>query len=366
MAFRGFIKFLTVCGIVAASSATLAQTPDCNRYRSELAALDRNDTTSAATQRERTELARMQEYYRSIGCERRGFLFSSPPPDECPAIAQRMRNISASLDRMTSSNDAAARRQQLIQAINQNCSGGDNRNFFERLFGVQSNRPVADPNAPISEDPENPTLGGSRMVCVRLCDGYDFPLASAGKASPDEMCQALCPGAETRAFSMPNSDDGLLSAVAVSSRSPYSAVAGAFRFQKNVDPASCYCKGDQEKWADVLKRAEQLLDRHDTIVSPERAAEMSRAPAMRNKQAAIAKQTEAETAAAAKEGEAAPTAGRESAGIGPQSIESGRIVTRTEGIKIESRASDGSKRTIRVITPSTTSPVLTEEDGGAQ
>lgn len=372
MAFRGFIKLAAIIGITVSAGTALAQSPECNRYRTELAALDRGGGASPAAARQRQELARMQDYSRSIGCNRGG-LFSTPP-EECPAIAQRIRNMSASLERLEGQGrgDVEARRQQLASAIAQNCSGGDNRNFFERLFGApqQPQNLQADPNAPIAEDSGGaPRLGGSKTVCVRMCDGFDFPLATSGKTSADDMCQALCPATETRAFSMPATDDGLTRAISVTSRTPYTALAGAFKFQKSVDPASCYCKTEEQKWSDVLQRAEQLLDRHDTIVSPERAAEMSRAPALRNKQAAIAKQIEqaetAESQAAAKEGEAAPTAGRESAGIGPQSIESGRVVTRTEGVKIEGKASDGSKRQIRVITPSSLpTSALTDETNG--
>lgn len=370
MTFRGLLSLIAAIGILASASNAFAQSSECNRYRAELSRLEQwgRGNASPAAGRLRQELARMQDYYRSIGCERRGFFFSSPPPEECPAIAQRIRNMAANLERLDadgpSRSELEARRQQLIQAINQSCSTGDNRNFFERLFGApQQQQQMMDPDGSIIED-DTPRLGGRKTACVRMCDGYNFPLATSGNASADDMCQALCPGAETRAFSMPASDDGLLRAVTVSGSTPYTSIAGAFRFQKNIDP-SCYCKTDEQKWADVLKRAEQLLDRHDTIVTEERAAELSRAPAQKQKQAALAKKIEQaeteESQTAAKEGEAAPTAGRESAGIGPQSIESGRIVGRNEGTRYEGMASDGSKRTIRVIRPSSAPSILTDD-----
>lgn len=313
----------------------------------------------------------MQNYYRSIGCERRGFLFSSAqPPEECPAIAQRLRSMQASYDRQANqgpSGNVEARRQQLVTAINQSCS--DNRNFFERLFGVPPQQ-QQDPGAPITETTDEPRLGGKRTVCVRMCDGYFFPLSSTGKASADEMCQALCPATPTRAFSMPGGDNALPRAISQTGSTPYSSLPGAFRFNKSVDP-SCYCKTEEQKWSDVLKSAEELLGRNDTIVSAQRAEELSRpkqAVAPKSKQAAdaLAKKIEqaetAESQAAAKEGEAAPTASRESAGIGPQSIESGRVVGRNEGVKREGTASDGSRRSIRVITPSSAPALLTEPE----
>ncbi|MEN3930482.1 DUF2865 domain-containing protein [Microvirga sp. W0021] len=366
MAFRAFLTSALVAGLFIISGSAFAQSPECNRFRAELDNLNRTGGASQAVLRQRQELERMRGYYTSIGCNRRGFFFSSPPPEECPAIAQRIRGMEASLGRLEPSRaEVDARRQQLIAAINRSCSGGgDNRNFFDRLFGNDpGQQQMQDPNAPIAEDPSTPRLGGSRVVCVRLCDGYNFPLSNSGRGSADEMCQALCPAADTRAFSMPASDDGLKFAASVSGHTPYTSLPNAFKFLQVRDP-SCNCKADNQKWSEVLQGAEQLLDRHDTIVSAERAAEMSRAPAMR-KQAAIAKKAEqaetAESQAAAKEGESAPTAGRESAGIGPQSIESGRVVGVNEGVKIEGKASDGSKRTIRVITPSSLPANLTDE-----
>jgi len=372
MALRGFRIFIAIVGFLASAGVALAQSPECNRFRAELAALDRsgNFETSPAAERLRQELARMQNYYRSIGCERRGFLFSNAtPPEECPAIAQRLRSMQASYDRQANqgpSGNIEARRQQLVSAINQSCS--DNRNFFERLFGVPPQQ-QQNPDGPITETPSEPRLGGKRTVCVRMCDGYFFPLSTTGKASADEMCQALCPATQTRAFSMPGGDDALPRAVSQSGP-PYTSLPGAFRFSKSVDP-SCYCKTEEQKWSEVLKSAEELLGKNDTIVSAQRAEELSRpkqATPPKGKQAvdAIARKIEqaetAESQAAAKEGEAAPTAGSESAGIGPQSIEGGRIVGRNEGVKREGVASDGNKRTVRIITPSSAPALLTEPE----
>ena len=60
---------------------------------------------------------------------------------------------------------------------------------------------------------------------------------------------------------------------------------------------------------------------------------------------------EAEDAAEAEVGAAAPTASGESAGIGPKSIESSRVVTRSEGPKVQVAGPDGAKRSIRVVAP---------------
>ena len=58
-----------------------------------------------------------------------------------------------------------------------------------------------------------------------------------------------------------------------------------------------------------------------------------------------------ETKEAAEIAAAAPTASKESAGIGPQSIETETIVRQGEGSKQEVVVSNGQKKTVRVIAP---------------
>ncbi|MFL5185943.1 MAG: hypothetical protein ACJ8BH_11175, partial [Microvirga sp.] len=59
----------------------------------------------------------------------------------------------------------------------------------------------------------------------------------------------------------------------------------------------------------------------------------------------------AENQEAADQAAAAPTASRESSGIGPQSIETSKVVGATEGPKREMPAGSGGNRTVRMIAP---------------
>jgi hypothetical protein len=130
---------------------------------------------------------------------------------------------------------------------------------------------------------------------------------------------------------MPGSDDGLSRAISLRGK-PYVSLPNAFRFQKAFDD-SCSCKREGQTWSKILRQAEGMLDqrRGDVLVTAEKAEELSRpkppqapAPARRgsDRRAADA----AETQSAAEQGEAAPTASAESSGIGPQSIETSRVV----------------------------------------
>lgn len=385
MTTRHFLRSaLALAALLAAGGTALAQSPLCQRYRAELASLDRGGGQQAAAERQRVEIARLTGYYRSIGCEQRGpfSLFGGAPP-ECGSISQRIQQLEANYSAIASQAGDPGRldirRRELQAAIDQTCATGQPeagpRGFFESLFGaprggrVQDN-PAGGAPPDIAEQPEGERpLGGGRLVCVRSCDGFFFPLSAApgGRQNADEMCQALCPGSETTAFSMSGSDDALSRAVSLRGK-PYSTLPNAFRYQKAFDE-SCSCKKEGQNWAQILRQAEGMLDqkRGDILVTAQKSEELSRpkaaqAQAQAQAQAPVTAQSKraadkkAAEAAEAQEAvdqaaAAAPTASRESSGIGPQSIETSKVVGATEGPKKEVPVSNGARRTVRTIAP---------------
>ncbi len=314
-------------------------------------------------QAQRNELNRLLRYYRSIGCERGplGFL-SGPAPAECGSISGQIRQLEAGYSRLAAeasqSGDVEFRRRQLQAAVQQTCNTDAPRGFFESLFGPpRGSQPQTQPQEimpegqPIIAD-DQPT-GGRRLVCVKTCDGSFFPLSNApgGRESADEMCQALCPGTETIAFGSPGGDNGLNNAVSVTGGKAYTSLANAFKFRKTFD-GSCACKKDNESWSTILRKAEGMLEQRkgDVIVTAEKAEEMSRPKVVQARKAAEKKANEEEKAAA-EIAASAPTASKESAGIGPQAIENTTVVSQGEGAKKEVVTGDGTKRTIRVVAP---------------
>jgi hypothetical protein len=384
-----FLRLTLAGALLAATTPAIAQSPLCQQYRAELAALDRGSgrPAAAAAERQRAEIARLTSYYRSIGCERGPLTFlSGPAPAECGSIGQRIRQLEASYGSLAAQADQTpggeARRRQLVAAIDQTCNApqqeaaGGARGFLESLFGPPSSgRPVPPPGGGQGAAPENPDgtplapgeegtgpLGGRRLACVRTCDGFFFPLANApgGRENADDMCQALCPGTETLAFAMPSSDDAISRAISLRGR-PYTALPTAFKFQKSFDE-SCSCKKDGENWSNLLLRAESMLDQRkgDMIVTAQRAEELSRPKAIpvqlkkpdpKADQKPDAKATEAEDKAAAEIGAAAPTASQESSGIGPKSIDATRVIPKSEGVRRDVTDPDGKKKSVRVIAP---------------
>jgi Protein of unknown function (DUF2865) len=372
---RSFIlRSFIALAAVAVGDAALAQSGQCQRYRAELAALDQGarNQAAASAERQRAEIGRLVSYYKSIGCERGGLfgggLFGgSAVPAECGSISQRIRQMEANHERLRAQIEEVggsdARRRQLVAAIEHTCNAQEAfagpRSFFESLFGPPRVLRREAPTDPIEGMPgEDGALGGRRLVCVRTCDGFSFPLSnppSAGREGADEMCQALCPGTETAAFATPGGDDALDRAISLKG-TPYRSLPTAFKFQKSFD-GSCTCKKDGESWAQILGRAESMLaqQRGDIIVTAQKAEELSRpkaaAPAPARKPDPKKPNDAAEAQAAAEAGAAAPTASQESSGIGPKSIETGRVVARGEGPQREIATADGSKRTVRVVAP---------------
>ncbi|HEX8165653.1 MAG TPA: DUF2865 domain-containing protein [Beijerinckiaceae bacterium] len=272
---RSILRLMTVAAaLLGTAGAALAQSA-CQRYRAELASLGRggaSDGYAAAAQQARGEIARLSSYYQSIGCERSGFLFfGSAPPPECGAIAARIRSMQSTVaelaGRAQPSEGGEARRAELQAIIRSVCREEDARREAERRAARLAR----------GEDADMPRrLGGGRVVCVRACDGFFFPLESRpARGSEDRLCQALCPGAEAAAYRMPA--DGEIGEAVSSRGRPYVRLANAFKFQKAFDP-SCACKKDGESWAQVLQKAEAMIahGRGDLVVTAAKAEELSR------------------------------------------------------------------------------------------
>jgi hypothetical protein len=252
-----------VLALAALGSAASAQV-SCERYRAELASLNRAGasirTYEAAAQRQRNELARLIGYYRSIGCDQASFLFFQPPA-ECGGIAQRIRALQANATELAQQATAdpsavEARRQQLVAAIAKTC---------DPASGV------------FAEPPPLEATGGSRLVCVRACDGYFFPLDNEpqGRATSRDLCRALCPNAEVSVFRAPR-DGGIERAVSETGQ-PYMKLANALRFQRAFDP-SCSCRKPGESWAQALQKADRMIAHasSEIVVTDKKAEQLSR------------------------------------------------------------------------------------------
>ncbi len=285
MLVRGTVLLVS---LAALTTNGLAQSATCRSLQNQLDALNRPGRGRAtayaeAAQRQIDEMQRMAAYMRQIGCGGSRFLvFGLARPSQCGELTARYARMEANLaglqgqaEQLGLGPDTAARRDQLREAIRQYCS-------------VDPSRLAPIDRQPLEPDMETPEqvdtlpddqgggMGSGKPVCVRLCDGYFFPLTSLGKRGRDgaqEMCQAQCPGSETEAFTL-GPDDDIKQAVGQGGKS-YMELDNALRYQKATVPG-CSCRKSDESWGQALKGAEDMLGGSDAPISADEAARMSR------------------------------------------------------------------------------------------
>ncbi|MGI6245708.1 MAG: DUF2865 domain-containing protein [Pseudochelatococcus sp.] len=374
---------MTGAGVTGAA----AQAIDCGAYRAELASLSRSADPRAqeyalAAQRQRAELQRTRAYFDQIGCTRTDVYRT---PGECTSLRSHMRQMQANLDDMLAMADSLgggrrsdARRRELQAALDRYCVNepARPRGFLERLFGgPQDVFEGAPPPEPVPERDIGPVtdrpttergLGGAQPVCVRLADGYFFPLGTRyrGREQAQQICQAQCPATRTELFFM--AEGGKIERAQSVTGTPYSTLPTALVYQKRLVPeAACLPAG--QSWAEALQGAEMLIGRHedDIIVTAEKAEELSRPGASGRR--AVRQASASRSPAPVEEGDefadgsGVPTAGGESAGIGPALSARGLMLSRRDGQTIVSAAPDGSMRNVRIVAPYL---VPAQEDSG--
>ena len=335
---------VAVC-LVSADTAR-SQSADCQRLRQEISELPRNSQSAqyqAAAEKQRAEIDRTVAYAHSIGCEKRQFLFfGSPPPAECGPLDARMARMRANLDDLQArAGGGQGGRGELIARYNAQYTNAPSRspNLLEALFGQPKPAEVRDePLLPEGLDkPErtiDPNIGelraGSKAVCVRACDGAFFPVsysASGGRLDGlEDLCRALCPNADVSLYTYPSSGE-IEQAVSISG-TRYIDSPNALQYRKTFD-SSCSCRRRGQSWAEALANAEIKLgreDKTDIIVTPEKAAELSRPkpdPKVEAKSDPKAKSTKPIAASTPVPAPAAPS-GTDAYGVDSESEPAGR------------------------------------------
>ena len=134
------------------------------------------------------------------------------------------------------------RRQKQRRA---NTQTGRLRNSLGMATDVASNTGLIDLNGNFLSG-SGIELGGQQSYCVRLCDGFFFPVGTPDQSADIDAhalsCQSQCPTAETRLFVAPAGSDGIESAT--SKGKLYSKLPTAYLYRTKVSKAcSCNAKG---------------------------------------------------------------------------------------------------------------------------
>lgn len=251
-----------VMGIVFGAGEGLAQSASCAQLYRTLQTLERNPDFRAYQSRQ-NELRQAQRQEQQVesryvrqGCNDDAKA-GRPLNSQCRALARQItqgRQTIAALQRGVETGDAIARQREAVlqEYARFDCGGGNTRanqqtqsrgSLFDQLFNVFSN-----PGS-VPEDIRGDEFGGYagyetvRTVCVRLADGYYWPISYSTLldyvGNDAQQCQEQCPGAEVQLFYYDNPGQEPEQMVSINGQ-PYSSLPNAFRYRKEYDPnATC-------------------------------------------------------------------------------------------------------------------------------
>jgi len=123
------------------------------------------------------------------------------------------------------------------------------QSIFDFLFGGAqrmappplSGRAYATPDSartsPDGVAPEQRSGGRTVAFCVRLCDGFNFPIERHAAAAPVGLCTAMCPASRTKIFS-----GSEITRAAAADGTRYSDIDNAFVYRERL-VANCTCNG---------------------------------------------------------------------------------------------------------------------------
>lgn len=118
---------------------------------------------------------------------------------------------------------------------------------------------------------------GYRTVCVRLCDGYYFPVSAAaapGEFQRDEAtCRASC-ASPAKLFVYRNKD-GSSETMTDLTGMPYGALATAYQYRVSYD-AACTCS--PAPWTETAANRHRLYAMDDAAAAGDLAADLARVP----------------------------------------------------------------------------------------
>jgi hypothetical protein len=127
---------------------------------------------------------------------------------------------------------------------------------------LEANRPVpAEPKRVAAKPPRGlttpePGLHTATNYCVRLCDGFAFPIGRAGmgdERAHEIACRNACPSSPTALYTMPRGGKDFSDAYSPRGGASYSALPMAFRYREHYDQAcTCRPKGSTQTTSSLL------------------------------------------------------------------------------------------------------------------
>lgn len=156
------------------------------------------------------------------------------------------------------------------------------QSFFEKLFGFGTSKkeppaqlpppmpsyraPIHIPpprTAPTSEEEFSPRISGNiRTVCVRMCDGYYFPISNSTNGrnlnADNSRCKATC-GNDARLFYGESHDEPDVASMIDLSGRRYDSINTAFAYRKALRPG-CACRPPPWSSSEQLRHFKYALE----------------------------------------------------------------------------------------------------------
>jgi hypothetical protein len=109
-----------------------------------------------------------------------------------------------------------------------------------------------------------------QALCVRLCDGYSFPMGAyhgdGDHGAQDSLCQSSCPDAATALYLLPTGSDKIADATQVGTGRNYSELPDAFHYTTVLDDAcTCHKAGSRSNTMSLLR--DLTLKRGDAVMT---------------------------------------------------------------------------------------------------
>ncbi|MEJ1121705.1 DUF2865 domain-containing protein [Phyllobacterium sp. CCNWLW183] len=273
----------------------LAEPAACNGLRQQLAAASSKGRSGAAPdsraiQQAAINLQQSRGKARQAGCS--GSLFSRSKPAQCQGMERQIAKQAANLDQLKRGGSGRANSSdtaRIASALKANGCAPQRKSFLEVLFGKGRESPVPQKQAapqpeqkrppknsspervPTTYDGVDPVTGASvkkgyRTLCVRICDGYYFPISFSTKSKffvrDQNACTAMCPAGNAQLYyhAVPEQESDDM--ISVAGKKPYSELPHAFNYRTaGVDAVpGCTCQSGERATGVIDAFAEETIN----------------------------------------------------------------------------------------------------------
>ncbi len=301
-----FAVFCSLVFVASYSSDAEAKSRTCVRLETQLASLSSgggrpNSRVRKAIRSQLTQIKIAKKRLRQLGCSKRRLFFFRDAHPSCGRMRgalQRMRNNLAALQSRGSGRASSTKKQRakIRRAMRRHQCGTRtaSRSVVDEIFGKKSKKNKKQPRGADATANRLRNHNTVRTLCVRMCDGYFFPVSFStkkGSARGDaNACERLCPGTEMELFKHKTAGQTADDMVSVATGKPYLSLPNAFAYQKSFNP-NCSCNfrkaletgvvaGDEKKQVllkrqrtrSTLQKIAMPIWRPDSTADPETSA----------------------------------------------------------------------------------------------